>query len=407
MNIWLINHYAVPEEYHPLLRTTNFAKYLMRLGHDVTIFAASSVHNSQVNLIQNGALYKEECVNGIHYVYARCHSYEGNGLGRISNMFEFAFRLESVCKEFSKPDVVMASSATPLACMSGLRIAKKYGAKAIAEITDLWPESFVAYGLISKYNPILIPMYKYEKKMYECADKIIFSQEGAYDYIRERGWGRDIPESKVYFLNNGVDLEIFDYNNLHYRVEDKDLVDEEIFKVVYTGSIRMVNRLGKLLDIAKRIENPKIKFLIWGKGDDLSSLEKRLDDENIRNVVFKGHVDKKYVPYITSHADLNIVHNNATSIWRFGPSLNKMFDYLAAGKMILTDFPCNYNPVTVCGGGVEISNPTDEGIARMIDEIAQMDRKLYSQYCQSARKGAEQYDFKNLTKKLLTIMTEA
>ena len=345
LRIWLINHYAVPEKYHPLLRTTNFAKYLMRMGHDVIVFAASSVHNSTINLIQDEALCREEIVDNVHYVYVRCHSYEGNGLRRICNMFEFAWRLESVCRKFSRPDAVLASSATPLACKAGLRVAKKNGAKAMAEITDLWPESFVSYGLISRHNPLLIPMYCFEKKMYEYADEIIFSMEGAYDYIRERGWEKDIPQSKVHYINNGVDLEVFDYNREHYRIDDEDLRDSETFKVIYTGSIRRANNVGKILDIAKRFENENIKFLIYGSGDEVEILKQRLKDENTKNVVFKGGVEKKYVPYITSNADLNLMDMQENNeIFKYGISPNKLFDYFAAKKPIVMYQLNSYNP---------------------------------------------------------------
>jgi len=77
MNIWLINHYAVPTEYYPLARPATFAKYLMRAGHEVTIFAASTVHNSRnggkanINLIKGDFLYKEDYVDGIHYIYIK------------------------------------------------------------------------------------------------------------------------------------------------------------------------------------------------------------------------------------------------------------------------------------------------------------------------------------------------
>ena len=404
MRIWLINHYAVPEKYYPLIRTTNFAKYLMRFGHDVTIFAASSVHNSTVKLIQDGELFREEWVNEIHYVYVRCSSYSGIGIGRIRNMFEFAFRLDRVCRNFPKPDAVLASSATPLACKAGLRIAKNYNAKAVAEVVDLWPESFVAYEFISKFNPLLIPMYLFEKKMYEYADEMIFSFEGGYDYIEERGWAQDIPRNKVHYINNGVDLEIFDYNREHYQIDDDDLENDKVFKVVYTGSIRRVNNLGKLLDVAKIIQNPKIRFLIWGKGDEQSSLEQRLKNENIRNVVFKGYVDKKYIPYITSCANLNIMHGFGTPIMRFGLSANKIFDYLAAGKPILAVFPCKYNPVVQCDAGVELQHSSIENIAKAVEKFADMDEETYNRYCRNARKGAEKYDFKNLTQELLKIM---
>lgn len=407
MNIWLINHYAVPPVYYPLARTTNFAKYLMRMGHNVVIFAASSVHNSSINLITDDALYRQEIVDGIAYVYVRCSSYYNNGKQRIINMFEFPRRLKKICKYFDKPDAIVASSATPPACMAGLKIAKKYGARAVAEISDLWPESFVDYGLISRKNPFLRFMYGYEKQMYQEADELIFTAEGGYDYICERGWQKSIPREKVHYINNGVDREIFDFNQAHYQINDKDLKDEKIFKVVYTGSIRKVNNLGLLLNVAKEISDPKIKFLIWGDGDELPALQKRVIDERIDNVLFKGRVEKKYVPYITSCADLNIAHNNSVPLFRFGISFNKIFDYMAAGKPILSDFPCKYNPAVQVKAGIDISEPTATNIAKAIEYFVTLDTEEYQRFCANARKGADVFDFQNLTKKLVDVILSA
>ena len=92
------------------------------------------------------------------------------------------------------------------------------------------------------------------------------------------------------------------------------------------------DNVGVLLDAAKKISNLRVKFLIWGAGDELEALQKRVADEHIENVVFKGRVEKKYVPYIVSRADVNIAHNTASPLFRFGISFNKLFEYLAAGK---------------------------------------------------------------------------
>ena len=123
MRIWLINHFAVPIKYYPLARTTNFAKYLIRAGHEVRIFCASSVHNSDLNLIEDGALYREEVVDGIPYVYVRCRSYKSK-IQRVLNMLDFAWNLKTVCDHYEKPDAIMASSQTPFACLRALRMAK-------------------------------------------------------------------------------------------------------------------------------------------------------------------------------------------------------------------------------------------------------------------------------------------
>ena len=68
MNIWILNHYAVPQKYYYLARSYNFAQELIKRGHSVTIFAASSVHNSDINLITDGSLYREMSEDGINYV---------------------------------------------------------------------------------------------------------------------------------------------------------------------------------------------------------------------------------------------------------------------------------------------------------------------------------------------------
>ena len=65
MKIWIIDHYSVPVKYYPLARNTNFAKNLMKMGHEVTIFAASTVHNSTINLIEDNSEYKEIVDDGV------------------------------------------------------------------------------------------------------------------------------------------------------------------------------------------------------------------------------------------------------------------------------------------------------------------------------------------------------
>ena len=158
MDIWLINHYAVPPKYYPLARQTCFARYLMAMGHTVTIFAASTVHNSNMNLITDGAPWRDEVVDGVHYVYIRCMDYQGNGLKRIYNICEFAWKLPGVCRKFPRPDAIVATSMPPTSCAMGIHLARKYGCRGVAEIADLWPESIVAYGIAGPRNPAVLAL---------------------------------------------------------------------------------------------------------------------------------------------------------------------------------------------------------------------------------------------------------
>lgn len=404
MRIWLINHYAVPPRYYPLARQNYFAKYLMRAGHEVTIFAASTVHNSDLNLIEDGTPYREDVVDGVHYVLIRCKSYHGNGVSRILNMLEFARKLPGVCNKYPRPDAIVATSMPPMSCAAGIKLARKYGCRGIAEIADLWPESIVAYGIAGPHNPAVLWLRRLEKWIYKKADAVVFTMEGAYDYILEQGWEREIPRSKVHYINNGVDLEQFRYNREHFTVDDPDLTDPDTFKVIYTGSIRKVNNLGLLLDAAKELRDPRVRFLIWGDGDEREALQQRVAEENISNVVFKGRVEKKYVPHITSCADLNIAHNTPSSLFRFGISFNKLFDYLAAGKPVLSDFPCPYNPAVLLHASLCVDDPTAQNIAQAVTQVAAMEREQYNELCSNAEKAAVEYDFRNLTNKLLQVI---
>lgn len=404
MDIWLINHYAVPPKYYPLSRQTCFAKYLMAMGHRVTIFAASTVHNSDKNLIEDGAAFREETVDGVHYVYIRCHGYQGSGLKRVYNICEFAWKLPGVCRHYPKPDAIVATSMPPTSCAVGIHLARKYGCRGIAEIADLWPESIVDYGYAGPRNPAVILLRRLEKWIYQKADAVVFTMEGAYDYIREQHWEDAVPESKVYYVNNGVDLPQFCENRRYYHTECPELDDPATFKVVYTGSIRKVNNLGLLLDAAKKVKDPSVRFLIWGAGDELEMLRRRVDKEQIENVKFMGAVEKKYIPDIVSRADLNLAHNNPTPLFRFGISFNKLFDYLAAGKPVLSDFPSPYNPAVLCGAGTQVADPTAANIAAAVEAFAVMDDVQYAAYEENAQKAAKMYDFQNLTAKLLDVI---
>ena len=404
MRIWLINHYAVPPRYYPLARQNYFAKYLMRAGHEVTIFAASTVHNSDLNLIEDDTPYREDVVDGVHYVLIRCKSYHGNGVSRILNMLEFARKLPGVCNKYPRPDAIVATSMPPMSCAAGIKLARKYGCRGIAEIADLWPESIIAFGIAGPHNPAVLYLRRLEKWIYTKSDAVVFTMEGAYDYIKEQHWERAVPRSKVHYINNGVDLELFDYNREHFKAEDKDLEDPETFKVVYTGSIRRVNGLGLLLDTAKEVKNPRVRFLIWGDGDERAALEQRVRDEHIDNVIFKGRVEKKFVPSIVSRADVNIAHCVSTPVDRYGISFNKMFEYFAAGKIVLSDFPTEYNPALQCHAGITVEEASAPNIAQAIEHLAALPEQERTLYEQNSRAAAHKYDFKNLTEELLDVI---
>ncbi len=407
-SIWIFNQYNMPPEYGHLNRHFNFGKYLNRMDYKPVVFVGSFLHNVNRQMIHENVPYKKYENCEYPYFFVKTCDYSKSKLKRVYAMFEFYRNIFRTTRHMDKPDIILGSTAHPLVAIAAIRLAKKYGCESIVEVRDLWPESFVAYNIIKKNNPILKLLYLGEKWIYKNADKLIFTMEGGRDYIIEKGWDKEqggpIDINKVHHLNNGVDLEVYDHDKNHFVLDDEDLNDEESFKVIYTGSIRKVNKIDKVLDVAKVIRDKNIKFLLWGEGDQLESLKKRIINEGIDNVKFKGRIDKKKIPYITSKAQLNIVFGENMPLFRFGVSMNKMFDYFASGKPMLFTFKVKYSLIDKYSAGIELENSNAESIAQNILYIKNLKQSTYDNYCRNSRKAAVDYSFNNLTNSLLNIM---
>jgi len=403
--IWLINQYAMPPELESRLRTIKFAQYLSQKGYDVTIFASSIMHNMDIDLITDNSLYIEMTYGDVKFVHIKTKSYNSNGISRIIGSFQFPHRLIKISKKFPKPDIIIQTATVPFG-NSLYFLAKKYNAKYIVEVLDLWPQSFVELGIINKKNPLLHFAYKAEKWLYERADEVVFSMEGGADYIKSKGWdvshGGKIQLEKVHYINNGVDLNDFVLYTQNYQLNDSDLANSEIKKVIYIGSIRLANNLMQLIQSARLLQTEKnIKFLLYGDGDDRANLEKYCIDNNISNVIFKEKwIEPKYVPYVLSCSTVNILNYMPGNLGNFGGSQSKMFQYMASGKPICCNLRMMYCPINQFDLGISKEFKSSQEYAEAILKLVKMDIKDYNELGVRARNTAKKYDYKLLTDKV-------
>lgn len=408
-NVWIFNHYGCTPNTGSLLRHYTFAKKLNESGYSAKVFASNQLHYIKSTFDVDGELYKEYNEENVPFVFINTPKYENNGKKRVINMISYFTKLFPVTKQTvkkggEKPDVIIASSPHPLTCVAGILIAKRYKVPCIVEIRDLWPESIVEYSeRFTKKHPLIKMLYQGEKWIYKKADRLIFTMPGGYDYIKEKKWDNDIPKSKCFHINNGIDLDVFNFNKENFKVEDEDLENDDVFKVVYTGAIRAVNNLGVLIDVAKAIENLKVKFLVWGDGDELETLKQRVIDEEISNVSFKGRVDKKYVPYILSKADANLFCGKSTEIGKFGFSPNKLFDYYSSNKPIISTFDLTYTYVN-SENGFNADNQDIDLIVKGIEEVCENYDEISKNALNDFSKCVKEFDFKVLTQKLIDII---
>lgn len=404
MKIWILNHYATSMYFDGKGRHHWFAKYLKQQGHFVKIFCAATLHRNNGQELINYAGEEKVGYDDVPYIFVEARPYSGNAYQRILNMFDYARHVKQMIykcvKKEEKPDLILASSVHPFTLIAGIQIAKKLKVPCLCEIRDLWPETFISLGRLKANSLLAKFLYIGEKNIYKKADGLIFTMEGWKDYFNEKKWNKIIENKKVFYINNMVDLGMFNSEMEDNAFTDEDLDDRNAFKVIYIGSIRMANSLKSLVEAGKELQEENIKILIYGEGDDRKRLENFCDENNLSHIKFKGYVERKRVPYILSKSDLNILNYVKASIFKFGASQNKFFEYLASGKPILANNVYNYSLIKKYQCGIEKNIDNSKDYRNAILEIKNLDKKQYEQMCKNTMLAAEDCDYKKRSKEL-------
>ena len=288
---------------------------------------------------------------------------------------------------------------------------KRLNTKLITEAWDLWPDSFVRFGLMRAGNPIVKLFYRVERKMYEKGDRIVFSFEGGIDYLKERGWlngfGGRIAPDKIAYINNGVNLEKFDKDRKEHPIQDRDLLREDVVKVIYLGSVRLVNHVRDLIEAAEILkDNDNIRFIIIGDGPDRPVLEQYCKERHLDNVLFK----QKRVPFcevadIVSHASINVM-NYQKNFGLYGVSSGKFFQYLAAGQPILCNVKVNYCEITRNNIGIAEDLDTPQKYADAILKLAQLSKEEREAMRERIKQVAQKFDYKRLAENLERVIRQ-
>ena len=405
MNILLINHYAGTVELGMEFRPYYFAKEWVKMGHNVTIIAASFSHLRRKNPTVDSN-FKEEMIEGIKFVWIKTPEYEGNGLGRIKNMFFFLKGLSSKTKFIAntyKPDVVIASSTYPNDNYFARKISKMANSKYIWEVNDLWPLSPMELGGMSRFHPFIMFLKHGELFSYKSIDAAVSLLPNTEAYMKTQGLG----DNKWYYIPNGIVIEDWQ-KQLKAPKEYSDVFDklhsEGKTIIGYTGGHAISNSLNTIIEAAKMMEsNTKIHFVFVGDGQEKQNLIKQA--HNLDNISFLAPVYKAQIPSILQMMDILIITWNKSSIYRFGISPNKIFDYMMAQKPIIhaTDAPNKFVDEADCGLAIEPQNPKE--IVNAINKIKQTDADRLTQMGANGKDYIlKNHDYKVLADKFIKII---
>lgn len=386
MNIVLVNHYAISPNMAGGTRHFSFAKELVHRGHKVTIVASSFNHKKRQETRKwQGDWFQTEIVEGVRFVWIRTPPYRGNTPARIRNMVSFAFAVWRLPSEVfgARPDVIWGSSPHLFAALAAQRIARRFHIPFVLEVRDLWPESLVALGGISRAHPFIVLLEWIERYLYSRANHIITLLPLAAEHMALKG----ADASKITWIPNGIDLEMIpDIGN---KKENSSLVG------IYAGTHGLANGLDLLLDAAKILQSSDLKdkayFRLVGDGPEKARLMNRAQTEGINNVSFEDPVPKNDVYKILAEADFFTVVLRDSPLYQWGISLNKLFDYMALCRPIVFSGRAPSNPVELSGAGIVTAPGDAVALAEGIRRLAQMSVSERHAYGQRGRDYVERH----------------
>ncbi len=405
--LWILNHYAVTPDLPGGTRHFDFGRELVKRGHEVTIFASGFGHKTRKYVkVNRTERFRVEMYDGVRFIWINTSTYSKNDWRRVLNMLSYSWRVLGCTKDLAKPDAIIGSCVHPFAALSGWWLSRRYGAEFFFEERDLWPQTLVDAGILRRNGILASALYRLESFLYNKAEKVIVLKPGDLDYVTKRGVSRD----KVVWLPQGIDLERFD--NPEPLEADSEIEEcfkryEDEFKVVYVGAFGLLNMLDFIVESASIVDayHHDIHFFFIGDGPEKEGLFRVIEDKGLRNVTILPAVPKVQVPSVLAKSDLLVIAYRPMTFAHYGISPNKLVDYMASSRPVVTAIDSWHNPVLEanCGIAVEPENP--QALAKAIIEIYEMPKEVRKQLGMNGRRYVEKYhDIKILADQLEMIL---
>ncbi|MEK8031862.1 glycosyltransferase family 4 protein [Ideonella sp. DXS29W] len=350
MRILLVNHYAGSPELGMEYRPYYLAREWTRLGHEVTIVAASQSH---VRARQPKA--GVQIIDGIAYRWLPTPRYSGNGAARAWNIWRFCSQVWAGARQLAtdvRPDVVIASSTYPMDIWPARRVARMAGARLVFEVHDLWPLSPIELSGMSPSHPFIRLCNWAEATAYRDADAVVSMLPKVHDYMASRG----LDLHRLSIVPNGIvpedwmDVPPPLRADVAHALARARVSGETV--VGYAGSMGLPNALDVLIDAARLLQDRPISFVLVGDGHERERLQQLA--AGLDKVCFLPPIPKAQVPAFLASIDVAYIGWQRVPLYRFGIAPNKLMDYMMAGCAVLHSVEAGNDPVATSGCGLTV-----------------------------------------------------
>lgn len=396
-----MNHYAFSPSDSNTTRHFSLAKELIACGHDVLILSSSFLHYTERQRSTVQQVWSRERVDGVPFVWVKSPPYRGNSPRRVWNMVVFAARClrapESVTGPL--PDVILGSSPHLFAAFAAMRLAHRLKIPFVLEVRDLWPDTLVALGNFGRNHVFVRLLEIMERRLYKRADLILTVLPAASDRLTAKG----ADANRIRWLPNGVD----------FAMVPEVAAPPQGEKIVgmYAGAHGKANMLDGVLDAALVLQEKgwaeKLEIRLVGEGPEKRRLMVRAEVEGIRMIKFLDAVPKFDVYRILKEADFFLLLLKDSSLWQWGISPNKLFDYMAMARPLILSVQTPMNPVSIANAGITVPPEDPRSLAGAVEDLATATAdERWRMGLRGRRYVAEEHNLTALARKLESMLCE-
>ncbi|MBL3657809.1 glycosyltransferase family 4 protein [Fulvivirga sediminis] len=321
MRIVLIHQYFKTPQEGGGIRSYHIVKHLKELGHDVQVITAYNKPKADVKII-----------DGIKISYLPV--YYTNHLSfwsRVHAFIRFVWMSLKVIKKIQPVDLNYVITTPLTTGIIALYAKFRFRTPYVFEVGDLWPDAPIQLKVLN--NWLLKKLaYWLEKKSYKETEKIVALSPDIKDIILQK-----LNKKKVEVITNMADNEFFTAGKKDLRLQLKYGVEDK-FVITYAGTIGLANHLEYMLAAAEAcLDNAHIQFMVAGEGARAQHMKNLVEEQNLVNVRFVPFAGKDEVRELLNVSDAVYVSFQNVPVLASG-SPNKLFDGLAAGKLIIMNF---------------------------------------------------------------------
>jgi glycosyltransferase involved in cell wall biosynthesis len=376
--IWYIHPYAGGPGLGNTARNHFLAKEWSSVGAKVVVFCSSWHHLMIPDKQHNGI----EIIDGVTYLFVPTSKYNSGSLGRLRNIGEFCWHLYSGREQYQKlagkPDMIIASSPHPYCFLSAWRLARKWHSHLIFEVRDLWPLSLIQLAGLSSWHPLVLLTGWIERFAYRTADHVVSLLPGAMAHMGPLG----LTPKRFSYIPNGAGITTSEYvNDMQTNLDNpalnlaRRLREEGRFVVIYPGALGPPNNMGPLVKAAVILQdkgNDHIQIILMGQGSESSLLKDSLHHLGLKNFHMFPQAERNVALRLMELASAGYVSVRRLSIYRYGISFNKLFEYMERSLPVLFAADVIGNPVSESACGLITSPDDPKSIAASLTSLSNL-----------------------------------